>query len=261
MSSGQIGKFLQEELRRRSLDEVPAVEAARWLDRKGLLPDDRDRPGKPLRQLMRDGEVHGAEQRPPKPHGLWFVVRQVRASGAESGVVAKSADAREEPSEITDARARYRPDEVKVLLIGESRPAGGTFFYLGNSILFAATREAFLRARPDVDPEKFLAAFKVSGCYLEDLCLRPVNKLPDVEREAARVEAIPDLAARIEGLNPEVIVVVMQGIADEARGALAMAELDSVPTEFVPFPREPYRDQYVREVSRHFRRWVAGARP
>lgn len=258
MSSERIGEFLQEELQRRSLSEVAAVEAARWLDRTGLLLDDEGRPGKPLRQLMRDGEVHGAEQRPPKPNGRWFVVRQVPASDTEGGgVVATNTDAREEPSEITDARARYRPDEVKLLLIGESRPAGGTFFYLGNSILFAATREAFLRARPDVDPQKFLAAFKVSGCYLEDLCPRPVNQLANPERRAARVEAIPDLATRIEHLKPQVIIVVMQSIEDEVRAALFRAALDSVPTEIAPFPRKRYRDQYVREMSQHFRRWIA----
>jgi hypothetical protein len=70
-----INDVLQRELRRRGLDEVPAVEAARWLDTTGSLIDSESRPGLPLRNLCRDGLVDGAEQRPAQRYGRWFIVR------------------------------------------------------------------------------------------------------------------------------------------------------------------------------------------
>ncbi len=42
-----------------------------------------------------------------------------------------------------ELRLRYRPKKVGVLLVAESRPAGGTFFYAGNSNLVRYTEQAF----------------------------------------------------------------------------------------------------------------------
>ena len=81
-----ISDFLQHELGRRHLNEVPAVEAATWLDDTGLLHDSATRPGKPLRDLLRDGVIDGSDQRPPRSNGRWFIVRQGEKprSGSES---------------------------------------------------------------------------------------------------------------------------------------------------------------------------------
>ena len=70
-----ITAFLQAELRRRRLSEVTAVQAASWLDERHLLRDSPSRPGLPLRNLLRAGVIGGAEQRPSKPYGRWFIVR------------------------------------------------------------------------------------------------------------------------------------------------------------------------------------------
>ena len=71
----EIEVFLQEALARRALDEVTAVEAARWLSSAGLLADSDSRPGLPLRNLLRAGLITSAEQRPPQRYGRWFIVR------------------------------------------------------------------------------------------------------------------------------------------------------------------------------------------
>ena len=42
-----------------------------------------------------------------------------------------------------ELRRRYQPKEVKVLFIGESPPARGTFFYKGDSPLFTHTQSMF----------------------------------------------------------------------------------------------------------------------
>jgi len=68
----QINRYIQTELRQRRLTDVSAVEAARWLDEAGLLPDSPDRPGKPLRQLLRDNEIRGGFQ---DASGRWWIKR------------------------------------------------------------------------------------------------------------------------------------------------------------------------------------------
>lgn len=68
----RINLFLQDELRRRDRTEVPAVEAARWLDDAGLLRDSPIRPGLPLRDLLRAELIEGQRQ---EPNRRWFVDR------------------------------------------------------------------------------------------------------------------------------------------------------------------------------------------
>jgi hypothetical protein len=67
-----INQFLQSELRRRARNEATAVEAARWLDRTGLLRDSQYRPGLPLRNLLRAGRIRGQRQ---ELNSHWFIDR------------------------------------------------------------------------------------------------------------------------------------------------------------------------------------------
>jgi hypothetical protein len=71
-SSSDIGAFLQRELLQRSMSEVAAVEAAKWLDVADLLRDSESRPGKPLRDLLRQGLILGQRQ---ERSGRWFIDR------------------------------------------------------------------------------------------------------------------------------------------------------------------------------------------
>ncbi len=71
----RINAFIQDELRQRALHDVTAIEAARWLQGAGLLADSEHRPGLPLRNLLRAGQINGSEQRPAKPYGRWFITR------------------------------------------------------------------------------------------------------------------------------------------------------------------------------------------
>jgi hypothetical protein len=71
----QVSAFLQDQLRLRSRREVTALEAAQWLDQAGLLADSEQRPGLPLRNLLRAGSIEGAEQRPNQRNGRWFIMR------------------------------------------------------------------------------------------------------------------------------------------------------------------------------------------
>lgn len=153
-------------------------------------------------------------------------------------------------------RRRCRPDGVRVLFVGESPPAGGTFFYRANSKLYDATREAFETAIPALLREDdFLAAFQRLGCYLDDLCLTPVNHLDmrDPKRLAERQRGVAPLARRMKSLQPNVVCVVLKAIVPDVNRAIAKAELDAM-HEAVPFPAR-HRPQYVAQLTVLVRQW------
>jgi hypothetical protein len=153
---------------------------------------------------------------------------------------------------------------VRVLCIGESPPAGGTFFYCGNSGLHDATQEAFKKSIPAVRRAgDFRDAFMRLGCYLEDLSLEPVNDLPNAERLRARKAGIEPLATRIRPFRPRVVVVVGYDVSKHVIRALVNAGHGDVARERLPFPTSrrrmtdgvPYRDVYVEELAALVKRW------
>ena len=154
-------------------------------------------------------------------------------------------------------RRVYRPDELRVLFIGESPPAGGTFFYDANSKLYRVTREAFEAAIPALRQEPdFLTAFQRMGCYLEDLATVPVNGLPNAEREQACAEGVGPLTRRIKPYRPLAVTLVIKRIEQPAREALRRAGLDDVPFEKLPFPgRQAHELAYRAELTDLVRAW------
>jgi hypothetical protein len=95
-SDAEISAFLQRNLAILGLVEVPAVQAARWLDEGGLLADSPARPGKPLRDRLRAGRIASAEQRPSGANGRWFILRA------------------DHPHAPADATAEARPEHTRV---------------------------------------------------------------------------------------------------------------------------------------------------
>ena len=149
-------------------------------------------------------------------------------------------------------RKQYLPKEVRVLFVGESPPSGGTFFYAANSNLYFATKEAFIAAIPDLQWRDFLDQFRRMGCYLDDLCLEPVNHLDarDPVRVAARAEGQERLAEHIRVWRPKAIVVVMVAIAGNVARAARDGGQENVPRQVLPFPgRKAHRDRYVAELT------------
>ena len=148
-------------------------------------------------------------------------------------------------------RAEYRPAEIKILFVGESPPAGGTFFYYGNSNLARYTREAFETAfdRRFSGMNAFLDFFKQQGCYLDDLCLVPVKNMNKTQRNAERQRGADTLAERIQAYDPDYIIIVMIGIEGHVVGALYRADLQSIPRTALPFPSHGNQSRYVNELA------------
>lgn len=62
MNYSKMIHAIDEFLERKSLDYVTPVEANAYLERKGILKDSHDRPGKPLREILRAGKFPHAYQ-------------------------------------------------------------------------------------------------------------------------------------------------------------------------------------------------------
>ena len=111
-----------------------------------------------------------------------------------------------------------------MLFIGESPPASGRFFYLGDSGLYRAMREVFQTVNPAMSDESFLGVFQSAGCYLVDLCADPVDDLDRrSRREACRVGE-KRLSQMVRRLRPSVIVTMVRSIEVNVLQAAARAD-------------------------------------
>lgn len=147
-------------------------------------------------------------------------------------------------------RQKYKPVKIRQLFIGESPPANGTFFYNADSSLYRYTRMAFMQAFGDTvgSGEDFLGTFQSLGCFLDDLCPTPLNRLNKREREHYREQSVSDLAVRIALASPQEIVVVMKAIVPTVIKAISLANVDLKHFYSLPFPAQGHQKGYVNEL-------------
>jgi hypothetical protein len=153
-------------------------------------------------------------------------------------------------------RRRYLPSRVHVLFVGESPPAGGTFFYRGNSHLFRNTKEAFeaaLQRRWD-NATDFLRFFQSSGFFLEDLCKQPMNRLGGSERHERCQASVSSLAERIRRHAPEHLVVTPKRIERYVVQAAGQAGHSMLPF-VIPFPAMGWQVVYRDALSSWLKRF------
>ena len=118
-------------------------------------------------------------------------------------------------------RRKYRPEQVRLLFVGESPPASGRFFYRRNSGLYRAVRDVFAVVDPSVNDENFLETFQSSGCYLIDLCSEPVDRMTASNRRAACRASEYFLALTIARLRPRMIATMLRSIEANVSNAIA----------------------------------------
>jgi hypothetical protein len=176
---------------------------------------------------------------------------------------------RDKKSSATDfsrARQKYRPHKVRFLLIAESPPSSGGFFYFATTIgkdhLFRETMKA-LRFWPEnepmrrgVDKRSMLRRFQSMGFYLLDTCVFPVDKLRPRERKRAVLSQTPRLVNDVIKANPSHIFIVKSSIFSPVSIALREAGLLTrvLNTGPVAFPshgnQRVYRSMLRRAVSK-----------
>ena len=156
-----------------------------------------------------------------------------------------------------DLREEYRPDTVRVLLVGESPPdpASGDrrFFYspelAGSDNLYRGVAEALYGEEPGFDvtaKTTVLRRFQSDGLWLIDLCTQPVNHLPPPARRAALRAAVPELVQRAAATAPTVgVVVCMAPLYKLLSTPLRRAGLRVLHDDPLPFPMNWLRARFV----------------
>jgi hypothetical protein len=134
---------------------------------------------------------------------------------------------------IEETRARFRPERITTLFVGESAPASGDFFYFGGNALLAHMQAGIEGELGRTDD--FLTTFKGYGWFLDDLVLTPVNQMKSAERKMACRDAEASLAARIARYRPLAIVSLLKTIERNVERA-AIAAKSTAPRYVVPFP-------------------------
>ena len=153
------------------------------------------------------------------------------------------------------AAARYKPEQVKLLLVAEAPPDSlERYFYFPevsvHDPLFRYVAKELLGIgatrwnKPDL-----LARLQERGVFLIDLCLDPV---PDKRTLGA---CVPDLIDRISALTPEHVILIKVTVYDAAYVRLQSAALPVV-NERIPFPSTGQQ----RRFEEAFRRALAAMR-
>jgi hypothetical protein len=132
-------------------------------------------------------------------------------------------------------RRSYRPVRVRILFVGESPPASGRFFYQADSGLYRAIRDTFQAALPALPEDDFLHSFQNLGCYLVDLCGKPVDRLNSEKRKQACRDGEVRLARTLEELRPKTVITVIRSISANVRRAQASANWKGLHVE-LPYP-------------------------
>lgn len=148
---------------------------------------------------------------------------------------------------IEEVRRIYRPDDIRVLFVGESAPKSGKFFYKADSQMYQHM-ERILGPKLFGCSENFLENFKVAGCYLDDLVLRPINKTPGHERKQQCERSIPDLANRISDYNPRIVISLLKKIEVYVKRAVCQSNVD-VTFYATYFPGNGQQQKFQRDIE------------
>jgi len=166
---------------------------------------------------------------------------------------------REEPW-YAELRRQWKPDPVRLLLIGESAPSDAgdpsarRFFYAdnlsGRDNLFRAVVEAVLD-EPHLDSQtetksRWLAQLHDRGVFLIDLVPHPVNGMEGVERRHARKTSVSGCVERAAALAPEGIIVCHKPSFELLRVPLLAAGLPLLHDTAIPFPLGNWRRDFVQ---------------
>lgn len=142
-------------------------------------------------------------------------------------------------------RARYRPDTIKVLFVGESAPAGGTFFYAGNSQVHRYLKDAI---GPHLGLGDFLGNFQAAKFFLDDHSLEPIDWQTTAQRKRAHAANVKSLTTRLRDYRPQAVVALLKAIEPSVIQACRQAGLAIVPSA-VPFPGNGQQANFRRELG------------
>ena len=114
-------------------------------------------------------------------------------------------------SDYLSFRDRYRPETIKLVLVAESPPASGRYFYNPEGARTEALFSALMR-EIDVSPatkDEGLRAFQARGWLLVDATYEPVNKYDDKQKNEVISRDYELLREDLRRLSPDRTVSIV----------------------------------------------------
>jgi len=151
--------------------------------------------------------------------------------------------------DVEALRKSYKPQNVDILIIGESAPAGGTFFY-DRSNMTIYTQRAFEQTfdRTFSDEKDFLDFFKYKNCYLDDICLTPIDNMKNRQRNQMLQDSVIDFSKRLREYQPKVTIVALSKIVPYAKEAIKLSGIDAIYYQ-IPFAGNGHQNKYMEELE------------
>jgi len=128
------------------------------------------------------------------------------------------------------AREKYKPTRINTLLIAESPPSSGGYFYsektIGKDHLFRETMKALKfwpinrPMRKGCDKRPMLKKFRSLGFLVIDTCEYPIDKFPPKQRRIATIQGALTLPKRVQKLDPGQILIVKKTIFNPVKHVL-----------------------------------------
>ncbi len=260
-----IIKHLDDYLTRTGRSSIDPVEANALLAKAGILRDSIDRPGKPLRDLLRKGQLPHAFQSGGKGSS-WTIPHSSSRRGSSTNYptpsqpIKKIVDAENQSKtsgtidpvelkkQLEKARHKYKPDKIKYLLIAEAPPDSvERFFYYENvhqhdylflgvaQALYPNLKEKYLASRRPSDIKKsILEKLKSEEFYLLDLSELPLTLL-----NQSLESQLPNLVKKIKEIVDKQrtkIILIKATVYDTVFKRLLQEGFENVIDVRIPFP-------------------------
>ena len=236
-------------------ESIALPEANALLEKKRLLRDSEQRPGKPLRKMLREGRLPHAFQSGGKgshwiiPHSSKQILDTSNYPTATMPTeqVQTPVDIPEFKKQYEKARQKYKPDSVKYLLISQAPPDSiERFFYYENvrnhdhlflgvaGVLYPDHKKEFLASGRSSDiKSSILLKLKADSFYLLDLSELPCSLMTgDLNSQ------LPSLFERIERVADKTtrIILIKTSVYDTAFQYLQQQGFENVVDVRISFP-------------------------
>lgn len=276
-----IIKFIDDYLTKSGRVEIDPVEANALLAKAGILKDSKDRPGKPLRELLRKGQLPHAFQAGGKGSG-WTIPHSSKGKSSVSNYSSAKQKTKKattvKPTKTTEtttdisqlkkqlekARQKYKPETLKYLLVAEAPPDSlERFFYYDNvrqhdylflgvaEALYPKLKEQFLiSGRSSEIKRSILQTLQQDGFYLLDLSELPLSLL-DTDLQSQLPSLVERINSVVEG-NTQ-IILIKANVYDIAFYYLK-AKFENVIDQRITFPgqggQRKFQDEFKQALKK-----------
>jgi hypothetical protein len=266
----KIIKFLDDTIEKRGITHLSPVEGNKILDEARLLNDSSDRPGLPLRKLLRAGSIPHAYQLGGK-NSPWFIPQssKFKSRTQQSSLQTEktkdsptgpknnksSTDLEELQSQIEEARNSYKPEIIKYVLIAEAPPNSiDRFFYYPDvktadylflgvmGVLFPDRKRKYIASgRPESMKKDLLRDFQEKGFFLLDLLDLPINLYSESLENA--VPSLVDKLKKSVNVNTP-IILIKANVYDLAFQPLVSNGFKNTVSLRIPFPGQGWQTEF-----------------